>query len=549
MFVNISGMCDQGRYYEPVNYEVETSVYAFLKSRCHLKEKKTAVVDNFTGVRWTYQELLTQVEQVCEFFKVHGVRKGDNVALHLDNSMEAYVSALAIACIPATTVIIRPSFKYREVSPILNVSESSSVVTDVKHIETIRRTRDDQDLRQRIKKIFLIGSSENDEFPSLTKFIFNTSRQHPYEFTFDDSDCSDLTVMMAPTSGTSGHPKLVEHTHRSMLNSFYMSCHPHVNVFNSSDIILGWSNITHVTGIWNLGCTLQVGATLVVVKHNTVMNFCELRDICEQYQVTSFMVFPMLFKELLGKATGEPIRTLQSITIGGTVAPPGLGHCVQRWFPNIQQMRNLYGQSEALVPVCVTPAFEFDIDTVGYPVTNMKLRIVHRDSGEILGPGEVGEVYYMGPNLMRGYYKNRLATTYIMTDDGWCKTGDVGYLDSRGRLVYMDRIMEMIRCKDNFLPPAELENVILEHSSVRQVAVIGVAHEAYGEAPTALVVVNKGVKETDALKTEIITLVKNQLASFKRLYGGVFFVPSLPMTDSGKVMRRKLKDMLKEELG
>ncbi|XP_037570293.1 2-succinylbenzoate--CoA ligase isoform X3 [Dermacentor silvarum] len=173
-----------------------------------------------------------------------------------------------------------------------------------------------------------------------------------------------------------------------------------------------------------------------------------------------------------------------------------------------------------------------------------KYKIVDISTEKKLGPNQTGEVRFRIPSMTRGYYKRPKETAELFDEDGWCKSGDAGYYDNDGRVYIVQRLKEMIKCLDNQVVPAEIEELVLEEhrEDISEVVVVGLTHDEYGEAPAAFVVLNKqSSKQYDEeLAKKIKTTVSDNLAVHKHLYGGVFFMESLPKTETGKVSRATL---------
>ncbi|XP_022664423.1 4-coumarate--CoA ligase 1-like isoform X2 [Varroa destructor] len=502
------------------------------------------MIDARLGLQWSFAALFTRVKQLRAFLLRNGVSSGEHVAIHAYNGIETYTSIWAIACVPAVAVLIRPSFKYRETKSVLSISQCSTVITDIDHLVTVLTI---QEKLNAIKKIFVIGDSDT-RYPSVSQLFRSTPMEDDEvrnEFDGEPSrDLSKTTVFMVPTSGTTGRPKLVEHTHRSYLSSFHIG-DPYMNVFCRNDVLVTWASLTHVTGVWKMGGCLHAGAALVVTRFDNLPTYDDMRTICNRYQVTTFMIFPTMSRVILMNANGEPTMSVRNIICAGSRATPGLEHLMRRWFPNLKQLRNLLGQTEAMIYVSITPSGEFDLRSIGYPPSNCQLRLLDTETGEEVASGEIGEIVIKSPSLMKGYFQNPCETSAVFTEDGWLKTGDLAYQDSvTGRYYYVDRIKEMIFCKDNRIYPGELEIVLMEHMCVAEAAVIGVPHPAIGEAPAALVELKNGTQPSEQLRKEIADLVESQLASFKVLYGGVHFVERLPRTELNKVARRRLRELL-----
>jgi long-chain acyl-CoA synthetase len=176
--------------------------------------------------------------------------------------------------------------------------------------------------------------------------------------------------------------------------------------------------------------------------------------------------------------------------------------------------------------------------SAGRPRPWMELRVVEPESGSPLPAGAVGEVWMRGPNVMAGYANRPEATAAALTDDGWLRTGDGGYLDDEGYLFLTDRIKDMIVTGGENVYPVEVEEALSQHPAVAEVAVIGVPDERWGEAVKALVVTHPGaVASADAL----VAFTRERLAGYK-LPRSIDFVEELPRTPSGKVLKHELRD-------
>jgi acyl-CoA synthetase (AMP-forming)/AMP-acid ligase II len=194
-----------------------------------------------------------------------------------------------------------------------------------------------------------------------------------------------------------------------------------------------------------------------------------------------------------------------------------------------------YGASELPVIAC-NVIDSGRLDTVGRPVPGVDVRVVSLETGEPVGPGEVGEIQVRSDSAMAGYLPD--SSTAEAFSSGWYRTGDVGRLDAEGWLQITDRSKEMIKVRGFQVAPAEIEAVLHGHPSVEDCAVFGMPDAANGESVVAAVKVSTAV-EAD----ELVALVGDELASYKRP-SQVVFVPEIPRLPSGKVLRRVLKERL-----
>jgi 4-coumarate--CoA ligase len=197
-----------------------------------------------------------------------------------------------------------------------------------------------------------------------------------------------------------------------------------------------------------------------------------------------------------------------------------------------------YGLTETSPVTNITPLGKARAGTVGILVPNLEMRIVNPDSGEDADDGSEGEIWYRGPNVMKGYLGRAQETGEMLDDDGWLHTGDIGKVDEDGYLAITDRLKELIKYKGFQVPPAELEAALINHPKIADVAVIGVADEEAGELPKAYVVPVAGEELTE---DEVKQFGAEHLASYKRVRL-VEFIDEIPKSLSGKILRRELRE-------
>ena len=165
-----------------------------------------------------------------------------------------------------------------------------------------------------------------------------------------------------------------------------------------------------------------------------------------------------------------------------------------------------------------------------------------------LPAGSTGELWIKGPNVFAGYFNNPSATANALTEDGYFRTGDVGFQDAQGNFYITDRIKELVKYKGFQVAPAELEGLLIGHEKVADACVVGVydARQAT-EVPRAFIVPTKSDVDQEVLAEEITTWLNVRVANHKRLRGGIRFVDEIPKTASGKILRRILKDKASRE--
>lgn len=169
-------------------------------------------------------------------------------------------------------------------------------------------------------------------------------------------------------------------------------------------------------------------------------------------------------------------------------------------------------------------------------------KVIDTETGKPLGPYQRGELCFKGDCIMKGYIGDKKATESTIDKSGWLHTGDIGYYDDDFEFFIVDRIKELIKYKGFQVPPAEIEALLLTHPKIKDAAVIGVPDEECGELPLAFV-----VKQTEGNLTEkeVIDFIAKKASPAKRLRGGVRFVDEIPKNPSGKILRRHLRDFVK----
>jgi 4-coumarate--CoA ligase len=196
-----------------------------------------------------------------------------------------------------------------------------------------------------------------------------------------------------------------------------------------------------------------------------------------------------------------------------------------------------YGLTESSPTTHVTPIGKIKMGSIGLPLFATEDKIVDPETGAELGPGETGELWVRGPQVMKGYYNNPQATAQALVD-GWLRTGDLARKDEEGYVYVVDRLKEVIKCRGFQVPPAEIENILLSHPDIKDAAVIGESHPEYGEVPIAYVVLRD---KASLVPEDIIQYAGQGLAKYKRL-AKVVFTETIPRSPSGKILRRLLKD-------
>ena len=335
------------------------------------------------------------------------------------------------------------------------------------------------------------------------------------------------------SSGTTDRPKAVRHTHGSIdLGTAHWVT---ALGLGHDDRFQVATPPSHILGLLNLLAAAAAGATVRLHRRFDLDE--ELRWIQEDRMTLEMAVAPIALA-LANHPDLEAydLSSLRYIMWGATPVTPSVAERVTartgvRWLP-------AYGTSEVPV-ITANPVADPDrwrLDSAGLPVGDVSLRVVDLDTGAVLPSGGVGEVQVKSASAMAGYLPDE--ATAGAFDDGWYRTGDVGWLEPEGWVHLTDRCKEMIKVSGFQVAPAEIEAVLHGHPAVIDCAVFGVTDERAGEVPVAAVHLEPG---SDVTADELERLVADTLATYKRVHH-VVLVDAIPRTPSGKVLRRTLRD-------
>jgi long-chain acyl-CoA synthetase len=335
------------------------------------------------------------------------------------------------------------------------------------------------------------------------------------------------------SSGTTGLPKAVRHTHASIGHATAHWCR--ALGLGSDDRFQVATPPSHILGLLNLLAAAEAGAT---VRLHARFDLDEVLRRIEGERMTLEMAVAPIALALANHPHLEDhdLSSLRYIMWGATPVTESVADTVTertgvRWLP-------AYGASELPV-LAANPVDEPDawrLDSAGLPPPGVELRVVDLERGEALPPGEVGELHARSPSVMAGYLPEEADAEAFV--DGWYRTGDIGWLEPEGWVHLTDRSKEMIKVKGFQVAPAELEAVLHGHPAVLDCAVVGVPDDEAGEVPVAAVQLDP---EHPVSVEELQALVADTLAGYKQLRE-VVVVDEIPRLPSGKVLRRVLRE-------
>ncbi|KXS17698.1 acetyl-CoA synthetase-like protein [Gonapodya prolifera JEL478] len=301
--------------------------------------------------------------------------------------------------------------------------------------------------------------------------------------------------------------------------------------------------LSAVYGLVVLGMALAVGARAVIMARYDAE---EMLRAVQEHKITYLPVVPPILHTLATSPLTDPARpryvlsSLRVVHTGASPAPRELIDAVHLRTGAL--VVDGYGTTEA-PGIAMSPLEESAKGSTGYLIPGTEARVV--SAGDVqreVGEGVEGELLVRGPQVMVGYLDDPAGTQDAFVGDGWLRTGDLARIERDGLVTITGRIKDIVRYKGMQVSPAELETIILRHPRVAECCVVGIPDDAAGELPRALVVPKKAGEDRDALAADVAKFVETNVASYKRLRGGVDVVTGLPKADDGKVLRRVLRE-------
>jgi long-chain acyl-CoA synthetase len=495
-----------------------------------------------------------------------GLRRGDRIALYLQNMPQFIVGLLAAWKLGATVVPVNPMLKERELRYVLKDSGAKAIISLQDLWNSVAaKVIDDTDITIAITTSPLdylgapgvsgpinpirpltgqglpplLAGTERVPTPGaadLRELVISSSGARPAPVTLEPDDVAVLSY----TSGTTGEPKGAINTHRNV--AFNAATYRDWIGITPDDTILAGAPLFHITGLIGHAALAMLTQAPLILGYR--FEPATMIGLAERHRATFTVMAITAFTALMNDPAlkDADLSSLTKVYSGGAPIAPSIVERFQREAG--PYIHNIYGLTETTSPCHAVPfGRRAPVDeasgalSIGVPVFNTVSRVVDDNGGE-LPPGETGEITVRGPMVVPGYWNRPDATTASLPG-GELRTGDVGFMDESGWFYLVDRKKDMIVASGYKVWPREVEDTLLRHPAVREAAVIGVPDEYRGETVWAYVSLRPGAS---ADEEELIAFCREELAAYK-YPRHVEIIDDLPKTPTGKLLRRELREI------
>lgn len=541
----------ENRWHKDWPFWVQRDIYVDKPTSEYIRDWATLIPDriaiSYYGTDITYRELNRLIDKTAWALIDAGVKKGDRVVVHMQNSPQFVMSYFGAHRAGAVVVPFNPMFKQAELEFELNDCGAKIVIGEDTLYGELEKVRS----RTSLETVVLASLGDylpekpalpvppdvlkKQSFPDTITFLdfIDKAKDEPICGVTDIRN--DLAVLQY-TGGTTGMPKGAMISHYALSVASMRAAYWWMLRYD--DISLGVTPFFHIMGQQaTMAAPLAAGSRLVIL-------FRFIPDVVAQavslYKCTFWVGAPTMFTALVNLPDIQryDFTSFRMLVTGGADVSVELQRKIKELSPS-STLTEGYGLSESCpLGGVLTPPFRYKPGFIGVPLHDLKIMDVESGTTE-MSPNEEGEIVLAGPTIMNGYW-NKTEETQKVLRDGWLYTGDIGMMDEEGWVRILGRNKEMIKCSGFSVYPPEVESLLQLHPAVRESAVIGVNDAYRGETPKAFVVL-KADYIGKVTEQEMLEWCKENMAAYKTPRF-IEFRQEIPKSAAGKILRRVLVD-------
>jgi acyl-CoA synthetase (AMP-forming)/AMP-acid ligase II len=496
---------------------------AILTRAAQTEPDRLAVICN--GVSRSYAQVNDRARRLAGTLAALGVEKGDRVALWAANRAEFLEVLFGIPLLGAIPMPLDHWWKEKDAFAALDQARPKVLIAGAAQAKLLTAFTTELEAAG-VEQILSLDDVPDTPWLSYEQHLAAAEPlARPAPATLDDP------ALILFTSGSTGRSKAAVHSHRSVCAA--------AMIMNLEFRLRDGERTLHFLPLFSSCLEHLIPLTLTCATHVIMPQFdgAAVWDAIARHGITHLDSVPTTLRRMLEHAPAEIPDSLRLIWYASEPMPaPLLAELLAR-LPGTEFVQ-IYGMIEQLCLTVQSPSQQRSKPgTVGRPMLGAELRILD-EAGEPVAEGEPGEIFARSPTRFTGYWQDPEATASVVRDDGWMKTGDIGRLDSDGFLTLTGRAKEVIKSGGVTVIPNEVEAALLSHEAVKEVAVIGVPDETWGEAVHAFVVLHGGTSLAD---TELLAYCRTQLPGYKTPKA-LHFLGDLPRTGIGKISRREVRE-------
>jgi acyl-CoA synthetase (AMP-forming)/AMP-acid ligase II len=501
--------------------------------------------------RYTYAAARSRIVQLAHALRDMGVKPGDRVATLAWNGYRHFELYYAISGIGAVCHTINPRLAPDQLTYIVNHAEDVALLFDTTFAPLVAMMRPHSP--GRLAYVVMTDRGHMPEQDGLEGLLSYEEliAGRPENIAWPDLD-ENTAAGLCYTSGTTGEPKGVLYSHRSNLLHAFSAVVCAKGRLAVGRRILPVVPLFHVNA-WGLPYSAPLSGTSLILP-GAKLDGASLFELMDRERVQDAWGVPTVWLGLLAemKSRGRKPDGFEHVLVGGSAAPRPMIEAFERDY-GVSVLQG-WGMTE-MSPIGTVGTLEPDMEALplkerieiktrqGRRIFNVELKIVDGTGARLPHDGEaVGELFVRGPFIAAGYYNNEAATKKAIDAEGWLATGDIAQITPDGFLHIVDRAKDLVKSGGEWISSIDLENAAMVHPGIAQCAVIGVPHPTWDERPILIVVKAKGA---DPHKEEILAFMAERVAKWQ-VPDDVLFMDSLPLTATGKVSKRQLRNLLKD---